>query len=256
MNLMDHASLILFIESLAHASGDVIKKYFRKTQAIDTKPDSTPVTLADRQSELIMRQMIQNRFPDHGILGEEFEEINKGAEYQWILDPIDGTKSFISGTYLFGTLIALLKDGKPVIGAVNNPITNQFLIGDRSKTWLNGVPVSVRHCDSIEDATLLTTNPLTVHQYHDGDAFEKLIRKVKLFRTWGDCHGYYLVASGYADIMIDAAMHIWDVAALIPVIEGAGGIITDYRGNDPLGGVGAIATSVLLHEDIIKALNP
>ena len=129
-------------------------------------------------------------------------------------------------------------------------------MGDGNTTWLNGVPVKVRDCPSIAEATLLTTNPLTVHQYRDGEAFEAFVRRAKIYRTWGDCHGYYLVATGYADIMIDAAMHIWDVAALVPVINGAGGRITDYYGGDPMSGKGAIATAGPLHEEVLQFLNP
>lgn len=252
---METQDTINFIQELAQASGEIIRKYFRSPLTVESKTDSTPVTIADRQSELLMRQMIGQRFPSHGILGEEFEVINQEAEYQWILDPIDGTKTFVSGTYLFGTLIALLKDGKPIFGAINNPITDQFLVGDGNASWLNGTPVKVRECSSIEKSTLLTTNPLTVHHYHDGAAFETLARRANLYRTWGDCHGYYLVATGYADIMIDAAMYVWDVAALIPIVEGAGGKITDYHGGDPMSGEGAIATAGPLHDEVLKILN-
>ena len=245
-----------FIQELAQASGQIIRKYFRNPLDIDAKPDSTPVTIADRQSELVMRELISQRYPSHGILGEEFEDFNPGADFQWVLDPIDGTKTFVSGTYLFGTLIALLKDGKPIWGAINNPITEQLLIGDGTTAWLNGDLVKVRDCQSIEQSTLLTTNPLTVHQLHNGPAFEKLARCAKLYRTWGDCHGYFLVATGYADIMVDAAMYVWDVAALIPIIEGSGGKITDYHGGDPMSGKGAIATAGALHDKVIRILNP
>ena len=253
---MANQKLIDFIWELAQASGEIIQHYFRSGVDVETKTDLTPVTIADRQAEEMMRQMIQAKYPEHGILGEEFEEINPGSEFQWILDPIDGTKTFISGTYLFGTLIALLKDGKPILGAINNPIVDQFLIGDGKTTWLNGVPVRVRECTSLDRANLLTTNPLSIDKYHDGSAFTALTRQVKLYRTWGDCHGYYLVATGYADIMIDPVMNIWDVAALIPVIEGAGGKITDYYGGDPMSSKGTIATAGPLHAEVVRALNP
>jgi len=253
---MNSQEAVSFIRSLANASGEIIKKNFRTQLGFDVKPDGTPVTIADRQAEMVMRQMIQDRFPDHGIFGEEFDSINLDAEYLWVLDPIDGTKTFVSGTYLFGTLIALLKDGQPFVGAINNPVTCQFLVGDGSVTWLNGSTVQVRDCDSIEKATILTTNPLTVHQHRNGNAFDRLVQKANLYRTWGDCHGYFLVATGYADVMIDAAMHIWDVAALIPVIEGAGGKITDYYGGDPMSGEGAVATAGPLHDEVVQALNP
>ena len=247
---------IEFSRELAQASGEVIRKYFRSSLDVETKSDQTPVTIADRLAEQTMRAMIQKRFPDHGIMGEEFENINSGAAYQWVLDPIDGTKTFVSGTYLFGTLIALLENGRPILGVINNPITDQFLVGDGQQTWLNGAPVKVRVCPSVGQATLLTTNPLTIHKNRDGAAFDALTQQVKLYRTWGDCHGYFLVATGYADIMIDAAMHIWDVAALVPIIEGAGGKITDYYGGDAMSGEGAIATAGPLHDLVIASLNP
>lgn len=247
---------IFFAQKLAQSSGDIIRRYFRTGVKVETKSDQSPVTIADRQAEDVMRRMIQNRYPQHGILGEEFETINPEAEYQWVLDPIDGTKTFISGTYLFGTLIALLRDGKPLLGVINNPITDQFLVGDGKTTWLNGTPVRVRPCMSIEDATLLTSDWLDVQTYHNGQAFNDLAGRVRLRRTWGDCHGYYLVATGYADIMIDAVMHIWDVAALIPIIEGAGGRITDYHGNDPMQGMGTIATAGPIHDEVLRILNP
>ena len=253
---MTNQKYIDFSKELAIASGNIIRKYFRSAIDIEIKSDQSPVTVADRQAESAMRAMIQEHFPDHGILGEEFDTHNPDAKFQWVLDPIDGTKTFVTGTYLFGTLIALLQDGRPIMGAINNPITDQFLVGDSQQTWLNGAPVKVRDCQTITQATLLTTNPLTVHEYRDGAAFESLARQAKLYRTWGDCHGYYLVATGYADIMVDAAMHIWDVAALVPIIEGAGGIITDYYGGDPMTGEGAIATAGPLHELVIASLNP
>ncbi len=256
MGTMSKQPFIDFTQELAQASGAVIRKYFRSAIDVETKSDQTPVTIADRQAEQVMRALIRARYPDHGILGEEFETHNHEARYQWVLDPIDGTKTFVAGTYLFGTLIALLEDGRPIVGAINNPIVDQFLVGDGGQTWLNGAPVKVRDCQSIAQATLLTTNPLTVHEYRDGAAFESLARQAKLYRTWGDCHGYYLVATGYADIMIDAAMYIWDVAALIPIIEGAGGVITDYYGGDPMSGEGAVATAGPLHAEVIQALNP
>ena len=248
--------MIEFCKELAEASGEIIHSYFRTDVDIDIKDDTTPVTIADRKAEERMRQMIQLRYPDHGIIGEEFDDINPDAEYQWALDPIDGTKTFLTGTYLFGTLIALLREGRPILGAINNPIVDQFLVGNGEQTWLNGKLVRVRSCKYIEDATLLTTSPLTIYKYHNKSTFDGLVRRVNLYRTWGDCHGYYLVATGYADIMIDGAMHFWDVAALVPIIEGAGGVISDYFGGDPLSGKGAIATAGDIHEEVINLLNP
>ena len=247
---------IEFCKELATASGVIIRKYFRSDLSIEFKHDTSPVTIADREVEAKMCGMIQNTYPEHGILGEEFGVIDPGADYQWIIDPIDGTKNFLAGTCLFGTLISLMKKDEPVLGVINNPILKQFLIGDGMTTWLNGSPVRVRECDNLRDATLLTTSHRSVAQHRNGPAFEALTSQVKMYRSWGDCYGYYLVATGYADIMIDPAMHIWDVAPLIPIINGAGGRITVYYGNDPLKGEGTIATAGPLHEDVIRLLNP
>lgn len=253
MNDIDEYSQ--FARELAEASGEIIRKYFRMPMMVEMKDDQTPVTIADRKAEVKMRRMIHERYPDHGVLGEEYKNLDFDTEYIWILDPIDGTKTFVSGCELFGTLIALTKDKRPVIGVINNPIARKFLVGDGRQTWLNGELVRVRECLAIQDATLLTTSHWSAEQYRDGPAFDRLARRSRLYRTWGDCYGYYLVATGYADIMIDPAMHIWDVAALVPIIEGASGVITDYYGNDAMTGEGAVATAGPLHDEVIRALN-
>ncbi len=245
-----------FTRQLAQASGEIIRSYFRQPLTVDSKADRTPLTVADQEAERLMRAMIQERYPHHGIQGEEFEPVNPEAVYQWVLDPIDGTKNFVRGTPLFGTLIGLMQNARPVLGAIHNPITGQFLVGDGAHTWLNGEPVRVRACARIEDATLLTTSHWSVFQHQDGPAFEALSKRARFYRTWGDCYGYTLVASGSADIMIDPAMHVWDVVALVPIIEGAGGRITDYYGGDPLSAQGAVATAGPLHDEVIRALNP
>jgi histidinol-phosphatase len=245
----------LFAKHLADISADVIGSYFRTDIKIDSKKDNSPVTIADKNAEDLMRKEIMNAFPDHGIIGEEFGNFNEDAEYKWILDPIDGTKSFICGAVTFGTLIALLKNGEPILGVINQPILNEFLIGDNFSAKLNGKEVKVRNCENIKDAVLLTTDHLNVKKYHNIEKFNSLIEKVKLYRNWGDCYGYYLLATGYADIMIDPIMNLWDLAALIPIVKGAGGIITDFNGGDALKGNSIIASSPGLHSDVVKLLN-
>jgi len=245
-----------FAHELARASSGIIRSYFRTEIVIDTKTDLSPVTIADKKSEELMREMIMKHFPEHGILGEEFGAYNEEAEFQWILDPIDGTKSFICGTVTFGTLIALTKNGEPLLGVINQPVLNEYLIGDNTSAELNGIPVHVRDCTTLSDAILLTTDHLNIEKYQDADNFNRLIHKTKLYRNWGDCYGYYLVASGFADIMIDPVMSVWDSMALIPVIRGAGGIISDYQGNDPINGSSIIASNPDLHQDVINILNP
>ena len=244
-----------FTKLLAEESVKIIKKYFRTQVEVDSKADFTPVTVADKSAEEIMRLMIMKEFPEHGILGEEFGKYNEKADYQWILDPIDGTKSFICGTVTFGTLIALVKNGEPIFGVINQPILNEFLFGDNNKTELNEIEVKVRECRNLSDAVLLTTDHLHIEKYQNAEKFNSLIRNVKLYRNWGDCYGYYLVATGFADIMIDPIMSIWDSMAVIPVIRGAGGIITDYNGNDPAKGNSIIAATKEIHSQVVKILN-
>lgn len=244
-----------FAKHLSDISADVIKKYFRTTVSIDSKPDDSPVTIADKKAEELMRAAITKHYPEHGIIGEEFGIENPEAEYKWILDPIDGTKSFICGTITFGTLIALTHNGEPILGVINQPIMSDFLIGDNTSALLNGEHVSVRNCDSIMNAVLLTADHLNVGKYQDGKKFDELTSKVKLYRGWGDCYGYYLLATGFADIVVDPIMNIWDSMALIPVVKGAGGIITDWQGNDAITGTSIVAASGEIHSSVIKTLN-
>jgi myo-inositol-1(or 4)-monophosphatase len=236
-------------------SSAIIKQYFRTDLAVDKKADDSPVTIADKKAEEKMRLLIQKEFPVHGIIGEEFGNENADAEYVWILDPIDGTKSFISGALSFGTLIALMHKGEPLIGVINHPILNEFLIGDNNSAWLNDNLVRLRDCSSIYEAVLLTTDHFNIGEYQDQTKFDKLARQVKLYRNWGDCYGYYLLATGYADIMIDPIMSVWDSMAVIPIIKGAGGEITDYKGNDPVTGNSIVACNKLIHSGVIKMLN-
>lgn len=249
------ADFTRFSKLLAGESGKIIKKYWRTEISVDTKSDASPVTIADKLAEEKMRELINKEFPDHGIIGEEFPAQNKSAEYKWILDPIDGTKSFICGTVIFGTLIALTKNDKPILGVINQPILNEFLIGDNNSAELNGKIVKVRSCKYLHDAVLLCTDHLNIKRYHDINKFNALTEKVKIYRSWGDCYGYYLLATGYADIMVDAIMSVWDTMALIPIMKGAGGIITDYHGNDPVTGNSIIAAVPELHKKIIDMLN-
>jgi len=245
-----------FTKQLAQASGDIINSYFRSGVDVETKADESPVTIADKKAEEVMREMIMKEFPDHGIIGEEFGNHNEDADYQWVLDPIDGTKSFITGTFLFGTLIGLMKDRQPILGAIHHSVTSHLLIGAKNETRLNDEVVKVRATDKLRQATLLYTDFIDVGKYQNGIAFQQLMGRTHFNRTWGDCHGYFLVATGYADIMLDPIMSLWDIVALVPIIEGAGGSITDWKGNPPLDGNGIIASNGILHEQVLQALNP
>jgi histidinol phosphatase-like enzyme (inositol monophosphatase family) len=245
----------LFAKHLSEISGAVIKSYFRTELKIDSKSDSSPVTIADKKAEELMRETIIKEFPDHGIVGEEFGTYNETSEYKWVLDPIDGTKSFICGTVTFGTLIALSHKGEPVLGVINQPVLKEHLIGDNKSAQLNDVNVKVRNVKNLANAVLLTTDHLNIGKYHNQKKFDNLIKKVKLYRNWGDCYGYYLVATGFADIMIDPVMNVWDSMALIPVIQGAGGVITDYKGGNPLSSNSIVASTSIIHNEVIKSLN-
>ncbi len=252
----DRQALASFCQELTRASGAIIRRYYRTGYTVDAKSDASPVTIADREAERELRRLIQQRFPDHGILGEEFGAHQPDAPWQWVLDPIDGTKNFISHSFLFGTLIALLREGRPVFGAIHHPLTDDLLLGDGQGAWLNGTPARVRPCARVEDAIMLSSDVFLAEEYRDGRAFEALARRTRRFTTWGDCHGYFLVATGGADLMLDPMMSAWDLMALIPVIEGAGGRITDWQGNDAVAGQSAVATAGAIHDEVIRALNP
>ena len=246
-----------FLLELAAASGDFIRPFFASPDlAVEIKSDQTPVTAADRGAEELMRRMIRARYPSHGILGEEFGPERTEAEFVWVLDPVDGTRAFAAGCPLFGTLIALLHHGQPVLGAIHQPILNQLLVGDGARATLNGRPLRIRGAARLEEATLLCSDVLSPAQYQNGPAFDALGRRVKLLRTWGDCYGYLLLTTGGADIMCDPIMNPWDIAALIPVIRGAGGVITDWQGRDPVNASSIVAAAPVLHAQVIAALNP
>ncbi len=224
----------VFAHQMADAAGEVILKYFRRSFDVEDKADTSPVTQADKNSETVMRDLIEQYFPDDGIIGEEFGEKNKDAEFVWVLDPIDGTKSFISGVPLFGTLIALLYCGNPVLGLINQPYTKERWVGVQGKpTTFNGNAVKTRPCTDLSRATLLSTADKQMFaDEKDKHSFEKLLNKVKTARFSTDCYGYALLSMGSADIVCEADMKLYDYAALIPIVCGAGGVMTNWRGDD------------------------
>jgi myo-inositol-1(or 4)-monophosphatase len=254
---VDLAPYRAFLLELAQQSGDFIRPLFGSAGlAVETKSDQSPVTQADRGAEELMRAAIARKFPTHGIVGEEFGPERADAEFVWVLDPIDGTKSFITGVPLWGTLIALLHRGEAVLGCIHQPVLRQLMVGDGQTTVLNGQPMRSRPVGRLEDATLLTSDPLNPAKYQDGAVYAALAQRAKLVRTWGDCYGYLLVAGGWADVMLDPIMNPWDIAALVPIIRGAGGVITDWQGKDPLRGNSIVAAgSSALHREVLAALN-
>lgn len=248
--------LMKFIATLARESAAVIMPHFRSaTLTVERKGDASPVTEADRGGELRMRELIAERYPTHGVVGEEFDDSNPGADLVWILDPIDGTISFTGGSPLFGTLICLAHEGRPVLGAIHLPAVGQLLVGDGRETRLNGTPVRVRTGVSLEEALLLVTDIGNIDRYRPGVRFTDLLKRVRVMRTWGDCYGYAQVAAGWADVMMDPIMNRWDLMALIPVVEGAGGRISDWSGNDAAAGDSCLAAPPALHEAVLEYLH-
>ena len=224
------AAQLAFAHRLADAAGAIIRRYFRRKFTVDEKSDRTPVTIADRAAERAMRRLIKARFPAHGIVGEEYGRSQAGADYVWVLDPIDGTKSFISGVPLFGTLIALTYRGRPILGVIDQPILRERWVGATGrKTTLNGKRVKTRACASLDRATLFATSP-DLFAAGDATAFAQLSRAAKLTRFGADCYAYALLASGFVDLVVEVGLKIHDFCALVPVIEGAGGTMTDWRG--------------------------
>ena len=254
---MDTESFKIFINELADMSGDYISKSFGRKIGVDHKKDSSPVTEVDRNTELMIRDAVQKKFPSHGIIGEEFGNINSDAEFVWVIDPIDGTKSFITGVPLFGTLIGLRYRGEPLVGLINQPILKERIVGDCKTCTFNGRPVSPSKRTELEGMTLLTSDTRHCVRYHNPDGWRRLENAAAISRTWGDCYGYMLVCRGYADVMCDAILEIWDFTALLPALRGAGISYSDWRGKQDIGnkhGLVASCTSEL-HKKVIAALD-
>jgi inositol-phosphate phosphatase / L-galactose 1-phosphate phosphatase / histidinol-phosphatase len=219
---------------LADAAGAAIRPYFRTPLAVDDKPDLSPVTAADRAAEAAMRRLINARYPDHGIFGEEYGRERDDAEFVWVLDPIDGTKSFISGVPLFGTLIALTQVGRPILGIIDQPISRERWVGaEGHATTHNGTPIRCRACPALSFATIFATTP-DMFKGADADAFARAAGAAKLVRFGADCYASGLVALGFADLVIEASLQAYDFGPMGPIVEGAGGIVTDWQGV-PLG---------------------
>ena len=234
MSGSDLDSFVDLAERLADASGPIARSYFRGRFSVDDKADSSPVTQADREIEATMRALIEETFPEHGIFGEEHGQTRMDADYVWVLDPIDGTQGFITGKPLFGTLIALVHQGRPILGVIDAPATGERWVGAKGRgTTFGGKKVEVRACDDLAKAWLYSTSP---YLFPDGDdaAFDRLRQQTKKTNFGTDCYAYGMLAGGWTDLVVESDLQPYDFLALAPVVEGAGGIITDWEGR-PLG---------------------
>ena len=255
-----------FVEKLADVASAAILPFFRTALCADDKNPAgmfDPVTEADRAAEAAMRRLIQAAFPHHGIIGEEFGSIQGEAEYVWVLDPIDGTKSFIAGLPVWGILIGLLHKGRPVYGMMVQPYTRERFTGDGGGALWRGPDcdhqmserkLATRSCQGLARATLMTTSPLL---YTPGKlkAFRRVEAKVRLSRYGGDCYAFAMLAAGHVDCVIESDLKIYDIVPLIPVIEGAGGIVTCWDGGNPAkGGDVAASCDTRIHDEVLKLL--
>jgi len=235
-----------FVDQLAAAASEAILPFFRTSLSIEDKGRSgfDPVTAADRAAEAAMRALIRKHFPGHGIIGEEFGAERVEAEYVWALDPIDGTKSFICGLPIWGTLIALTRAGAPVYGMMHQPFTRERFTGDGAAARYRGPSgergLQVRQCASLADAILATTSPLLMNEA-DRRSFSRVEQAVRLSRYGGDCYAYCMLAAGHIDLVIETELKAYDVLPLIPIITGAGGVITSWEGGPATAGGRVIA---------------
>ena len=244
---------------LADVAGAAIRPLFRGTWEAERKADRSFVTEADRAAEAAMRRLIEAECPADGIIGEEYGTRNEGAGRQWVLDPIDGTTSFIAGRPIFGTLIALVQDGWPVLGIIDQPVSGERWVGRIGQpTQFNGKPIQTKPLKELSEAVLATTSP-HLFSNEEADAFMSVAKQVaqKKIVFGGDCYNYGLVASGHIDIVIEAGLKLHDYAALVPVVEGAGGMMADWQGN-PLD-AGSDGTVIALGdparlEDVLDAM--
>ena len=261
------ADIVAFAHKLADASGETIRPYFRqrldiadKRPIVHGKPVFDPVTEADKNAEKAIRAIIDVERPQDGILGEEFGEKAGSNAYRWVLDPVDGTRAFINGRHEWGSLIALEEDLKPVLGVIDQPWIGERFVGANGAAELHFkgavTPLHTRKGVTLDDAILCATHPDAFYKDGERDAFRRVQKIAKLTRWGGDCYIFGLMALGFCDVIVESGFHRWDVAALIPLIEGAGGVITNWQGGDcSAGGQVLAAGDARLHAEAMKVLN-
>lgn len=241
--------------AVARKGGDHTLKYFGESIEVERKSDDSPVTKADRQAEEIMREEIQRLFPDHGIVGEEYGTDNEESTVQWILDPIDGTKSFIHGVPLYTTLVGVQVENEPVIGVIYAPALEEICEAAKNLgARLNGEPCKVRSCAKLSEATFLSTDATTSAEQGFAAPFRELLKRTWINRTWGDAYGHMLVATGRADLMFDPILNIWDAAPLLPILKEAGGVFCDVTGVETIEAGNGLSCGKDLLPEVLEVL--
>jgi histidinol-phosphatase len=247
-------SLLDFALDAAWQAGRVTLRYFQADVAVERKPDQSVVTVADREAERVLRRLIEARFPDHAIVGEEFGGDDRDASHRWIVDPIDGTHSFVRGVPLYGVLVALVIRGEPVVGVAHFPALGDTIGAAKGEGCrVNGRVARVSAVEEARQACLVCTDASRLRA-RMGAGWDALVDSVALARGWGDCYGHCLVAAGRADVMLEAHLQPWDCAALVPIVQEAGGRFTDWQGRTVIDGGDAVTTNGLLHDTVLRAL--
>jgi histidinol-phosphatase len=248
--------LLQVSQDLARKAGSITLEHFGRMLDSDTKGDGSPVTVADRAAETFLRGEIRRRYPEHGILGEEFGTTNPEASTRWILDPIDGTRSFMRGVPLYGVLLGIEVDGIPAVGVAHFPALDETVAAALGEgCYWNGGPARVSSVSSLPEAAVLTTDPALLLEDPLRSGWERLVRTSSLARTWGDCYGHALVATGRAEVMVDPILSPWDAAPFIPILQEAGGRFTDRDGIARLDGGSGISSNGVLHGRILEILS-
>ncbi len=239
MDDKDLAALLAFADELADAARAIVSRHFRSALTVDQKDAAVarmqPVTVADRDAEAAIRERIEARYPEHGILGEEHGSTRPDAPWQWIIDPIDGTRAFIAGMPLFGILIGLTLEGEPVLGVIDQPVLDERFVGSASGATLNGAAIASRACRQLDDAVMAMTDPAMMASPAQRALFESLRRHAAVTQFGGNCYAYAMLAAGVVDLVVEGDLKPWDVCALVPLIEAAGGVITSWDGGPALG---------------------
>lgn len=242
-----------FAVDAAWQAGQLTLAHFQTGVAVEQKADESPVTVADRGAEELLRRLIESRFPDHAIVGEEFGEADRDSTYRWIIDPIDGTQSFVQGVPLYGVLIGLEIDGEMVVGVAHFPGLGEMVAAAKGQgcRW-NGRLARVSEVSRLDQALLVFTDPVSFAPYGRTKAWDRLREVTHTQRGWGDCYGHCLVATGRAEVMLDPIMSVWDCAALLPILQEAGGTFTDWKGQATIYSEEALSTNGVLFDQVME----